>query len=145
LKTYIKKFNELTNNELYDILKLRSEIFVVKQKCIYLDMDDIDKHSFHVYLKDDFNLYSYLRLFNDSSEPDVFKIGRVVSKIENKGFGKEVMNNAINYAKNELKAKKIKLNSQVYAQGFYSSLGFKLTKEEYLLDDIPHVDMELSL
>jgi ElaA protein len=108
-------------------------------------MDDIDKHSFHVYLKDDFNLYSYLRLFNDSSEPDVFKIGRVVSKIENKGFGKEVMNNAINYAKNELKAKKIKLNSQVYAQGFYSSLGFKLTKEEYLLDDIPHVDMELSL
>ncbi|WP_084301329.1 GNAT family N-acetyltransferase [Haploplasma modicum] len=55
------------------------------------------------------------------------------------------MTNAINYAKNELKAKKIKLNSQVYAQGFYSSLDFKLTKEEYLLDDIPHIDMELSL
>ncbi|WP_162151049.1 GNAT family N-acetyltransferase [Haploplasma modicum] len=90
MKTYIKKFNELTNNELYDILKLRSEIFVVKQNCIYLDMDDIDKHSYHVYLRDDFNLYSYLRLFNDSSEPDVFKIGRVVSKIENKGFVKKL-------------------------------------------------------
>lgn len=53
-------------------------------------MDDIDKHSYHVYLRDDFNLYSYLRLFNDSSEPDVFKIGRVVSKIENKGFVKKL-------------------------------------------------------
>ena len=117
----LKRFNELTLDELYEIYKLRMEIFVVEQNCPYMDIDYLDKEAYHLmYLKNN-ELIAYLRImFNDGYA----KIGRVVSKYRMNGNGKELMLEAIKFIK-ENKFKRIEIAAQEYAIKFYESVGFK--------------------
>ena len=138
----IKKFDELTLNELYNILKLRSEVFVVEQNCIYQDLDDIDKTSYHFFIKDkNEEIKTYLRVFEKDGE--TAQIGRVLTKkIERKkGLGFKLMEKGIDFIKNEMKKKKIYLEGQVYCHEFYLKLGFKIISDEFLEDGIPHYKM----
>ena len=141
----IKKFNELPIMDLYDILKLRSEIFVVKHKCIFQDKDDIDKISIHFYLKKDNKIKSYLRVF--IKDEKTAQIGRVLTAEDSrrKGYSSLLMQKAINFSKNFLKKERVYLEAQSHAAGFYIKQGFVIISKEYIMDGIPHFKMEKKL
>ncbi len=134
-----KTFHQLTVDELYEIIKLRTEIFVVEQMSIYQDLDDIDKIATHYYLKDENGqIVSYARFIPKGYKYQTASIGRVVTKKEarKKGISKQLLEYLI---QNHLEP--ITISAQVQAQSFYEKLGFNLTDETYLEDGIPHVKM----
>lgn len=139
-----KKFNDLELSELYQILRLRSEVFVVEQDCVYQDVDGKDEEAVHVfYVKDD-TVISCLRIYGaDSSEQH---IGRVVSSVHYRGSGisRALMLSALDYLRAN-QTQKVLLSGQKYLRGFYESLGFSVVTDEYLEDGIPHFGMELIL
>ena len=102
-----KYFNELSNVELYEILKARAAIFIVEQKCIYQDLDDIDYNSLHIFYEDNKKIIAYLRIF--PKEKDVVQIGRVLSIEHGKGFGGKILSEGIKIIKKEMNVKKYTL------------------------------------
>lgn len=142
-----KHFNELSTVELYDILKLRSEIFVVEQNCVYNDLDDHDKEAVHQFLKKNDKIVAYSRLLRPGSRFSDYSIGRVVVKESERGTGVgiKMMEAAKKYIFSEWDAVKIKISAQKYLQKFYEDLGFKVVSKEYLEDGIPHFGMLLEL
>ncbi|MEW8994080.1 GNAT family N-acetyltransferase [Clostridium sp.] len=139
----IKKFNELTIEELYKILRARNEVFVVEQACIYQDCDNKDYNSYHLYLEEGNEVVGYLRIVNKGISYDEISIGRVLVKEthRNKGLSRRMMLEGIKFIEENLNSTEIRLSGQVYIKRFYESLGFKQVSEEYLEDDIPHVEM----
>ena len=139
----LKKFNELNTEELYKILGLRSEVFVVEQDCVYLDCDNKDFKSYHLFLKDNDEIVAYLRVLEKGVSYDEISIGRVLVKesYRGKGISREMMIKAIDFIESDLKEDTIKIQAQAYLVDFYSSLGFKAVSKEYLEDNIPHIDM----
>ena len=143
VQCFTKRFNQLSITELYDILHLRSEVFVVEQNCIYKDIDYKDQKALHVLLKKNKQLIGYTRIFNAG---DYFKnasIGRVlVSKSNRKNnYGTQLMEVSIKAIKTKFKESKISISAQTYLKQFYNNLGFKVSGEEYLEDGIPHIAM----
>ena len=139
----IKSFNQLSNDELYDILHLRSEVFVVEQNCIYQDIDYKDQKALHLLLKKNNKLIGYTRIFKNG---DYFKnasIGRVVVCKNNRGhnYGIHLIEVSIKAIKNEFREHTISISAQKYLKEFYKNLGFKVSGNEYLEDGIPHITM----
>jgi ElaA protein len=145
MKLIVKKFGELTTKELYEILKLRSEIFVVEQNCVYQDIDNIDYDSLHFFYMDNNTVLVYLRVFYKNDEDGVVQIGRVVNREHGKGLGKKLFTESMKIIKDRFKANKMYLEAQVYAIGFYEKFGFKVISDEFLEDGIPHVKMMADL
>lgn len=143
MELIIKEFNELNAEELYEILKLRINIFIVEQNCPYEECDDKDKSSYHLYLKDNDKILAYLRVVKKGISYNEISIGRVVvnSKYRGQNLGRELMTKAINFIINELKEKNIRISAQLYLEEFYKSFGFKSVTEQYLEDNIPHIEM----
>ena len=138
----IKKFEELTLNELYNIMKLRSIVFVVEQNCVYQDLDDIDKISYHFFIKgNDDNIKAYIRIFEKDEE--TAQIGRVVTdeKERRKGLASNLIKKGIEFCKKEMKKNKVYLEGQVYCKDLYLHLGFNIISDEFLEDGIPHYKM----
>ena len=146
LKWKIKPFEALTINELYDLLKLRSEIFVVEQNCVYLDIDGKDKQALHLIGEYDDKIVVYARLFNAGISFDNASIGRVVvdTHYRDKKWGHNLMREAISVIKSNFGKDKITIGAQLYLKKFYESHGFVQTSEMYLEDDIPHIEMQRS-
>lgn len=138
----IKIFNELTLTELYEIIKLRIETFTLEQKSLYQDLDDLDYLATHVFIKDKDQVIAYLRVIKESNEQVI--IGRVIAKNKGLGTGSKLMIETINYLR-EINVKEIKVRAQVSALNFYLRLGFIISSDEYLIDEIPHLDMILFL
>jgi ElaA protein len=139
----VKKFNELTIDELYTILQLRSEVFVVEQDCVYQDLDFKDQQALHILgIKND-TIIAYTRIFKPGDYFKEASIGRVVVKdTERKyGLGYDLMNATIKAVQKEFNTVKITISAQVYLTKFYNTLGFKKVGEEYLEDGIPHIEM----
>ncbi|MBP6456529.1 MAG: GNAT family N-acetyltransferase [Chitinophagaceae bacterium] len=133
-------FNELDNGLLYEILKLRNEIFIIEQNCHYLDLDDKDQKSFHLCGFDNEKLVAYCRILPEGvSYQNYCAIGRVLchSDFRRKNYGILLMKKAIEIC-NEKFEEPIKLSGQKYLTQFYLNLGFEIVSEEYLEDDIPH-------
>lgn len=143
MKYYIKSFSELTNNELYKLLKARVDVFVVEQACPYPEIDNYDQDAIHYFLKNKQDIVAMVRLLPSGTRYSEASIGRVLvtKKYRNQGYAREIMEKALLFIRNEWKEAKIKLQAQVYLEKFYASLGFKRITEEYLEDNIPHVDM----
>ena len=143
LNSIIKSFEELSVQELYNILKLRSEIFVVEQNCVYLDMDDKDQKALHVMGMKNGNLVAYTRIFKPGDYFEYASIGRVVvAKNERQyKYGYDIMNASIKAIKDKFDTTSIKISAQTYLKTFYNNLGFKEIGETYLEDDIPHIAM----
>jgi ElaA protein len=139
---HIKKFDELSLNELYGILQLRSEVFVVEQDCVYQDLDDKDQVSCHLFLEDDGEIIAVSRIIPEGISYDEMSIGRVVVKKSHrgKGFSKAMMEKAIGYIINDLDKSKIKLSGQAYLEKFYTDLGFERVSDCYLEDGIDHFE-----
>jgi len=146
MKFEFKAFSKLTNDELYDILKLRSEIFVVEQNCVYNDLDGLDKQAVHQFLKKDGEIVAYSRLLKPGTRFPEYSIGRVVVKASERGtgLGIQMMEEAKKFILNEWKATSIKISAQRYLQRFYENLGFKVVSDVYLEDGIPHFGMLLK-
>ena len=141
MKTMVKSFGELTVEELYEILRLRAEVFVVEQNCAYQDLDEVDKDAIHVYLKEDGKIWAYLRVIEKGKRLDETSIGRVISLKRRVGLGTELMKQGITVAKEKFGATRIKVGAQLYAKAFYEGVGFKQISEEYEEDGIPHIYM----
>lgn len=139
----LKKFKELKVEEIYKILEIRNEVFIVEQKCAYQDCDGKDENAYHLYLQDNDKIIAYLRILKKGVSYDEISIGRVLvhKNYRGKGIAREMMLKAINFIELNLNEKEIKIQAQSYLVNFYKSLGFKETSNEYLEDNIPHIDM----
>ena len=142
----IRTFDELSNKELYSILRLRSEIFVVEQNCVYQDLDNKDLNAYHLMAVENGELIGYLRILNKGVSYKEASIGRVVVKKEyrRKKLGLEIINKGIDFIINTLQEKEVRISAQVYAKNLYEKAGFVEVSEEYLEDDIPHMEMLYS-
>ncbi|WP_298364894.1 GNAT family N-acetyltransferase [uncultured Lutibacter sp.] len=143
LQIFTKTFSQLTKEELYQLLQLRSEVFVVEQDCVYQDIDFKDQKAIHVLGFKKEKLVAYTRIFKSG---DYFKnasIGRVVvaKKERINGYGHIIFKASIKAVNEILKEKKIKISAQKYLKKFYEKHNFKQIGEEYLEDGIPHIAM----
>ncbi|TDQ32826.1 GNAT family N-acetyltransferase [Zeaxanthinibacter enoshimensis] len=139
----IKTFQELELSELYDLLALRCQVFVVEQDCPYLDPDGKDHKAWHVLGFKDDKLVAYTRIFRPGDYFEECSIGRVVvAESERKfGFGKDIMQASIDFIYEQLGEVEISLSAQKYLLKFYRDLGFRERGEPYLEDGIPHMSM----
>ena len=133
MKIDLKYFHELTIQELYNILQLRSEVFVVEQDCVYQDLDNKDQISIHIFQKEKDEIVAYTRIFKSGDYYKNPSIGRVVVSKKNRGkeLGKKIMIHSIEYIKKNLKGEKIELSAQKYLDKFYKDLGFYKIGEDY--------------
>ncbi|WP_340154379.1 GNAT family N-acetyltransferase [uncultured Winogradskyella sp.] len=146
LDIFTKKFNELTTQQLYELLQLRSEVFVVEQDCVYQDIDGKDKKALHILGYKNEKLVAYTRLFKPGDYFKKSSIGRVVvlkNERQHK-YGYDIMEASIVAIKNHYNETEIKISAQVYLKKFYNNLEFKEIGEEYLEDGIPHIAMMRS-
>ena len=139
----IKKFKDLSPLELYEILQLRSEVFVVEQDCVYQDIDGNDQKALHIIGTIENKIIAYTRCFRPGDYFKEASIGRVVVKESQRKFkrGNQIMNNSIKVINDHYKTKIIKISAQCYLNKFYTNLQFKSIGEKYLEDGIPHVAM----
>ncbi len=139
----LKAFQELNPDELYDLLKLRSEVFVVEQNCVFLDQDDKDQKCHHLLLFQEGLLVGYSRLVPPGLSYSEMAIGRVVTapSARGLGFGRKLMELAIAYCHDLFGQGPIRLGAQTYAKEFYASLGFVPEGQVYDEDGIEHIEM----
>ena len=134
-----KVFEELTNKELYEILKSRAEIFIKEQDINYVDPDDVDYESLHIFRMNMDRVDAYLRVYR--TDKDTVKIGRVLTLVHGQGTGSELMEYALKVIPEKMACNQIVMDAQKYAVPFYEKHGFSVTSEEYLEEGIVHVDM----
>lgn len=139
----IKAFNELTIQELYNLLQLRSEVFVVEQNCVYQDIDFKDQKALHVIGYKNEKIVAYTRIFRPGDYFKLSSIGRVVvakNQRQHK-YGYDIMNASIIAIKKYFNTSEIKISAQCYLKKFYNNLEFFEVGEEYFEDGIPHIGM----
>jgi len=142
-KLFSKQFSELTLTELYEIIKSRAEIFLLEQKIICQDLDDMDYESLHCFFKDGKRVTAYLRAF--SMDDETVKVGRVFTLEHKKGLGRNLMNESISEIKRVFNCKKIVVHAQKQAEGFYKKIGFNTVSDEFIEEGIIHVTMEMNI
>ncbi len=137
----VKRFEQLTGKEVYEILKARAEIFMMEQNIMYLDMDDIDYKSLHCFFMEEGRVLAYLRAFHEEEGDEEVRIGRVLSIEHGKGHGKELMEKSIPVICEEMKTKNLVMDAQKYAIEFYEKFGFQVVSDEFWEEGILHVKM----
>lgn len=140
----VKRFKELSIEELYKILQVRVAVFVVEQNCAYQEIDDKDRYSYHVFLKNDTGIKAYLRVIDKGVSFEEVSIGRVLTLKRGCGLGNRILLEGIKVAKERMNADRIKIEAQSYAKEFYEKAGFKQVSDEFLEDGIPHIRMVLE-
>ncbi|MFI8575302.1 GNAT family N-acetyltransferase [Rossellomorea aquimaris] len=142
----IKSFNELSTHELYRILQVRTQVFVVEQHCPYLEVDGKDVHSYHLYKEENGEMVAYARLLPAGVSYKEPSIGRVLVKegYRGKGLASELVRRGLDFIHDELGERTVKIQAQEYLREFYGSFGFRAITETYLDDGIPHIDMILQ-
>lgn len=140
---HTKLFEELTTEELYDILRLRTDIFVVEQNCAYPELDGKDKKCLHVFATKLNQVIACARIVPPGLSYPEISIGRVAVHADYRkdGYGRILMQHTIDKIDEEFGAQDIQIGAQCYLKQFYGSLGFEVASEDYLEDNIPHVDM----
>lgn len=143
MEIVVKKFDELQLEECYAMLKLRSEIFVVEQNCVYLDIDNKDQKAWHVIGREGKDIVALTRIFKAGDYFERPSIGRVAVAQTHRGtgLGHEIMKASIGFMEEKLGKIPIEISAQAYLINFYRSHGFETVGEEYLEDDIPHIRM----
>ena len=142
-----KTFQELTTDELYELLRVRSEVFVVEQNCVYQDLDNDDQKSIHLWLtlrqdsEEAEKVVALARVCPAGTHMKEISIGRVITTERGKGYGRQVMLHAIDAAVEHFGATLIDIEAQEYAKGFYEGVGFKQSSDTFMLDGIPHIKM----
>ena len=145
MELVIKRFEELRLDELYQLLKLRVDVFVVEQRCAYAELDNRDQKALHVMLRDEDGIEAYLRIMDRGAVSEYVTIGRVIAVKRRCGLASRLLQEAIKAAEDYFNADQIYLEAQVYARGLYEKQGFRQISEEFLEDGIPHIGMLLDL
>lgn len=143
MKLIVKTFEELDTHELYEILKARAQIFLLEQGIVCQDMDDEDYNSLHCFFMEEGKVTAYLRAFY--KDENMVKFGRVLTMKHGNGTGRELMNQSLKVIKKKMNCKKITVNAQKHAVGFYEKFGFKVTSDEFLEEQVVHLKMDLEL
>lgn len=143
LKYVVKHFNELTTTELYALLRLRNEVFIIEQNCPYLDLDNKDLDCHHVLYYADDQLAGHTRLLPRGVSYEDVSIGRVATAASHRGFGlgRKLMEVSIEGCYDKFGRSDIRISAQLYLLKFYQSLGFTALGEPYDEDGIPHIEM----
>ena len=145
MRLCVKKFDELTTEELYQILKLRVNVFVVEQRCPYPELDDCDQKAIHVWLEDENGIEAYLRILDRGVKSEWVTIGRVTAVKRRAGLGTRILQAGVQIARERFQADSVYLEAQTYARSLYEKQGFRVISEEFLADGIAHVKMRLDL
>ena len=138
----VKKFSELSTEELFEIYQLRVSVFVVEQQCPYQEVDAADRAAYHIWCQDGEGIQAYARVLPPGVTFPETSIGRVISLQRRTGLGTALVSKAIEVAKEKCKADIIAIEAQVYVRQLYEKLGFRQTSEEFLEDGIPHIQMQ---
>lgn len=137
-----KFFEELTTRQLYEIVRSRTEIFLLEQRIICQDFDGVDYEALHCFFEEEGRVVAYLRAYKAEG---AVKIGRVLSLTHGAGLGRRLMEEALPIIREKFSCHRIIVHAQKQAAGFYEKLGFSVTSLEYLEEGIPHISMELSI
>lgn len=137
----VKRFYELSLDELYEIIKQRIQVFCVEQNIPYQDLDEVDKQAYHVFLSENGGILAYLRVY--SLDERTAKIGRVITTVRGKGYGKTVLREGVRVAFDEMEKDEIIIHSQSYCTGFYAKCGFEIYGDEFTEEQILHRYMRL--
>ena len=141
MELIVKHFDELTARELFDLYKLRVSVFVVEQNCPYQEVDDADRMSYHVWLRDENGIAACLRVIPAGVSFEDVSIGRVIAVRRRCGLGTRIVTEGLRVAQEKLGAQRVTIEAQTYARALYENLGFRRTSEEFLEDGIPHIRM----
>ena len=139
----IKNFEDLSTKELYKILKVRQEVFIVEQTCYYLDADGYDDKALHIWAETNGEIEAYCRILSQGIKYPETSIGRVLTntKYRNLKLGKTLINIALQAIETHFETSECRISAQDYLLEFYKSFGFEDTGKKYLEDDIPHTEM----
>ncbi len=143
MRWVLKAFDELSTAELYEILKIRTDVFVVEQTCPYPELDGKDPESYHLYGIEGEEIVAYLRILPKGVSYDEISIGRVlvVEGARGRGYGRQLMKEALRIIEEDFGETTIRLSAQAYLEAFYTEIGFKRVSPTYVEDGIPHMDM----
>ena len=141
MKQYIRRFDELSTAELYEILKLRNAVFIVEQNCAYQDIDGLDETAYHMGLEDENGIAAYVRLLPPGVRFDDSVIGRVIAVRRRSGVGSQIVRTAQSAVREVFGTDSVTIEAQVYAREFYEKLGFVQQSDEFDEDGIPHILM----
>lgn len=142
MQVKLKSFDDLTSREVYEILRLRVDVFVVEQACPYPEIDGKDYDAIHIYLENQGQILAYARVYKEGGE---VHLGRVIAKERRKGHATIILKEAIREVREKYQAGKIHIEAQTYAKNLYKKVGFVEDSEIYLLDGIEHVKMVLQI
>ena len=137
----IKRFHELTTDELYAILKLRVDVFVVEQRCPYGEIDGLDQNALHVWLQDEKWIEAYVRVLDKGVKSEHAAIGRVIAVKRRMGLCTRIVQAGLDAAREYYGADAVYIEAQTYARSLYENLGFRQISGEFLEDGIPHIQM----
>ena len=138
---HTKRFDQLTVDELYELLRIRSEVFVVEQNCVYQDLDRDDQEAVHLWLTEGGKVVALCRVCPAGTHMREVSVGRVITTERGRGYGKRIMLEGIAAAREHFHAKVIEIEAQEYAKGFYEQVGFRQSSDPFMLDGIPHIKM----
>ena len=141
MKTILKKFSDMTVDELYAIMKLRVDVFVVEQNCPYHELDGLDIEASHLWLEDDQGIAAYLRILPPGAAFPEPALGRVISARRRCGVGSVLLEEGISAVQQLYGSSAITIEAQVYAKPFYEKAGFFQVSEPFDEDGIPHIRM----
>ena len=136
----VKRFDELTASEIYEILRSRAEVFVKGQGIICIDPDGVDRDSFHIFKTENGRVSVYLRAY--AADRETVRIGRVLTLRPGRGEGTDLMRYALDVLPRLTGCRRFHIDAQIQVVPFYEKLGFTVTSEEYLEEGVRHVDME---
>lgn len=141
MELIVKRFDELTTRELFEIYKLRVNVFVVEQQSPYQEVDDADQAAYHMWYRDESGIAAYLRVLPPGTTFENVSIGRVIAAQRSAGLGAAIMREGIALARSVFRAESITIEAQTQARGFYEKLGFVQISEEFLDAGVPHIKM----
>ncbi len=142
----VKQFKDLNTDELYEILRLRSEVFIVEQDCVYQDIDNYDPKALHIIGSKKGKIIAYARIFKKGDYFEKASLGRVIVKKSERsfGYGHQLIDFSIKTIEKEFKTRDIKISAQLQLKEFYESHGFKAVGKAYLEDGLKHIEMRLN-
>ncbi len=142
MKFTIQHYQQISKDDLFDVLALRTKVFVVEQDCPYQELDEYDKKAHHIFYKDKGTVVAVLRLYVDAMD-DKLQIGRVAVDVDYRKYGiaKKMMHACLDFIKVNFENQRVFLSAQTYLIDFYKALGFSIYGEEFLEDGIPHINM----